>query len=99
MLFIQFNQSNANVKDWNDDIRANALLWLMFEVLSLYLYIFSAIVYLFLISFRGVLGNGRKQDVKGDRYKYDAIEYYKTDLDWFALIFIGFAMDSIVIAL
>lgn len=38
-------------------------------------------------------------DIKGDRYKYDAVEYYKTDLDWFALIFIGFAMDSMVIGL
>jgi hypothetical protein len=52
-----------------------------------------------MISFVGLLGNGKKMDIKGDRYKYDAIEYYKTDLDWFALIFIGFAMDSMVIAL
>ena len=65
----------------------------------MYLYIASACIFLFMISFVGLLGNGKKMDIKGDRYKYDAVEYYKTDLDWFALIFIGFAMDSMVIAL
>lgn len=65
----------------------------------MYLYIASACIFLFMISFVGLLGNGKKMDIKGDRYKYDAIEYYKTDLDWFALIFIGFAMDSMVIGL
>lgn len=65
----------------------------------MYLYIASACIFLFMISFVGLLGNGKKNDIKGDRYKYDAIEYYKTDLDWFALIFIGFAMDSLVIGL
>lgn len=67
--------------------------------MAMYLYIASACIFLFMISFVGLLGNGKKMDIKGDRYKYDAIEYYKTDLDWFALIFIGFAMDSMVIAL
>lgn len=67
--------------------------------MAMYLYIASACIFLFMISFVGLLGNGKKMDIKGDRYKYDAVEYYKTDLDWFALIFIGFAMDSMVIAL
>lgn len=30
---------------------------------------------------------------KRERYKYDAIEYYKLDMDWFAFIFIFFAID------
>lgn len=67
--------------------------------MAMYLYIASACIFLFMISFVGLLGNGKKMDIKGDRYKYDAVEYYKTDLDWFALIFIGFAMDSMVIGL
>ena len=67
--------------------------------MGLYLYIASASTYLFLISMAGWCSNGKKRDVKGDRYKYDAIEYYKNDLDWFALIFISFAMDSMVIGL
>ena len=77
----------------------DATLWLSFEVMAMYLYIASACIFLFMISFVGLLGNGKKMDIKGDRYKYDAVEYYKTDLDWFALIFIGFAMDSMVIGL
>lgn len=67
--------------------------------MAMYLYIASACMFLFMISFVGLLGNGKKMDTKGDRYMYDAVEYYKTDLDWFALIFIGFAMDSMVIGL
>ena len=79
------------------DLDAN--LWLSFEVMAMYLYIASASTYLFLISLAGVCSGGKEIDVKGDRYKFDAIEYYKNDLDWFALIFISFAMDSMVIGL
>ena len=31
-----------------------------------------------------------------DRYCYDAIEYYKTDIDWFAFIFVAFALDLFI---
>lgn len=39
------------------------------------------------------------QNGKTDRYKYDAIEYYQFDLDWFAFGFIFLAIDGLTIYL
>lgn len=52
----------------------------------------SASLYLAYISIRGLRGI-TTQESKRERYKYDAIEYYKLDIDWFAFIFIFFAID------
>lgn len=51
--------------------------------------------YLFKISVRGILGHNDLG--KKERYKYDAIEYYQFDLDWFAFIFIFLALDCMAI--
>lgn len=48
------------------------------------------------MSLKGQMGYTKDSD-KWDRYKYDAIEYYKTDLDWFAFIFVACFMDVFVI--
>lgn len=39
------------------------------------------------------------QHTKGDRYKYDAIDFYKNDLDWFSFICISFFFGLITIVL
>lgn len=99
ILFVQQKLCNQSLEDWNTaESLTVALLWLTFEVAALYLYIFSAIFYLLMITLRGEFSS-HKTDLKGNRYKYDAMNYYKTDLDWFAFIFIGFVMDSAVIFL
>jgi hypothetical protein len=36
---------------------------------------------------------------KKDRFKYDAIEYYKQEMDWFAFNFIFFSLDVLTIVL
>ena len=52
-------------------------------------------IYLFKISFRGIFGYNDAG--KQERYKFDAIEYYQFDLDWFAFIFIFLALDCMAI--
>lgn len=89
---IQFNVSNSLVSDWNLPGRHQALFWLTIECVTLYLYIISAMIYLFNTSMKGLRGITTLEGKK-DRFKYDAIEYYKLDIDWFAFIFIFFAID------
>ena len=31
-----------------------------------------------------------------DRYKYDALEFYQSDIDWFAFILISFSLDIFI---
>jgi hypothetical protein len=59
------------------------LSWIYIEIFCFYLYLGSAGVYLFIVS---VSGSCRKTDSKPheNRFMYDAIEYYETDIDWFA---------------
>jgi hypothetical protein len=92
ILFIQFNISNSLISDWHMIGRQQALFWLTIETCTLYLYVVSAAVYLAYISIRGLLGL-TTQESKRERYKYDAIEYYKLDMDWFAFIFVFLAID------
>ena len=65
---------------------------------TLYLSILSGIIYLLYISLRGALGL-TLQHTKGDRYKFDAIDFYMVDLAWFSFIFIMFCMGLITIVL
>jgi hypothetical protein len=44
------------------------------------------------ISLKGIFKND-KQYTREDRYKFDALEYYNTDVDWFAFIFIMFVIN------
>lgn len=91
VLFLQFNINNCNNSDYTKPGRREALAWITIEIIAQYLYIFSTMIYLFKISLRGIFGYNDKG--KGERYKYDAIEYYQFDLDWFAFLFIFMALD------
>lgn len=46
VLFIQYNVGNSVPEDWHMEGRHEALYWLTIEVLSLYFYIISAMVFL-----------------------------------------------------
>lgn len=51
--------------------------------MGFYFYLVSASLYLFGVTMRGACGK-TNPDYKKDRYKSDALEYYGTDIDWFA---------------
>jgi hypothetical protein len=70
----------------------------MIEVLTLYFTIISTIMFLFKIQMRGLLGF-TIQSSKTERFKFDAIEYYKMDIDWFGFIFIFFSIDLFIAGL
>jgi hypothetical protein len=46
ILYIQYAVANSAKVDWHKEGRHEALYWLTIEVLSLYLYIMSAMVFL-----------------------------------------------------
>ena len=95
ILFLQFNINNSQEADYSKPGRREAIAWLSIEIIAQYLYIFSSMIYLFKISFRGIFGYN--DDGKQERYKYDAIEYYKFDLDWFAFLFIFLCLDCMAL--
>ena len=98
ILFIQYAVANQNKGDWHIEGRHEALFWLTIEVFCLYLYIMSAMVFLLKIQIRGLRGQTLLEHKK-DRFKYDAIEYYKQEMDWFAFNFIFFSLDLLTLVL
>ena len=98
ILYIQYAVANSAKVDWHKEGRHEALYWLTIEVLSLYLYIMSAMVFLLRIQIKGLRGQTLPEHKK-DRFKYDAIEYYKLDMDWFAFNFIFFSLDVLTMVL
>jgi hypothetical protein len=98
MLYLQFSISNCILNDWHTPGRSQAMYWIMIEVLALYLTIFSTIVFLFKTQIRGLLGY-TIMNSKTERFKFDALEYYKMDVDWFGFIFIFFSIDCFILLL
>ena len=47
---------------------------------------------------RGLMGY-TIQNSKTERFKFDALEYYKMDIDWFGFIFIFFSIDTFILGL
>jgi hypothetical protein len=64
--------------------------WISVEVTAYFFLIFSAILYLFTIQCSGIFGNSSKTSraYLEQRYKYDALDFYKNDIEWFSLCFI-----------
>lgn len=67
------------------------------EINGYYLYIFSAVIFLFYIQIRGIFGKN-EQKHKTQRYKKDALEYYDLDIDWFAFNFVMLSLHLYSIA-
>ena len=101
IMFAQFQICNSVKDDWSTSGRASSIYWLIIEVITSYFYILSAILYLFYVSCKGTMANDRKfrdgkDEVYKQRFKYDALEYYKSDIDWFALILVPFFLGFTV---
>jgi len=56
MFFLQFNINNSEIGDWKTVGVKEKIFWCFIEVGTLYLSIFSGIIYLLYISLRGALG-------------------------------------------
>jgi len=69
----------------------DCVLWLYLELYAFYLYIFCAVIFLIFVSVRGENGYTDRQAL-GTRWQYDAIEYYKIDIDWLAFSFVPFVL-------
>ena len=65
--------------------------WLLMEISAFYLYMLAAIVFLTYIQIRGSLGKTDRK-LNNDRWKFDALDYYDLDIDWFAFIFVMFCV-------
>ena len=53
----------------------------MTEILTFYAQIVTMVIFLLYIMCRGAAGNKNYEDNK-ERYKFDALEYYKIDVQW-----------------
>lgn len=55
--------------------------FILIEILNFYAQVFTMIVWLVYIQIRGFCG-GKNYMANKNRYKYDALEYYKDDVQW-----------------
>lgn len=63
------------------------------EVVVFYLFILSGSVYLGSLSCRGIYELDDFSSERIERQKYDSIEYYRSDIDWFIQIYIFLGLD------
>jgi len=61
--------------------------WIYTELLCFYLWIATAVLFLFLTSCRGICGVSKRTTIK-HRYRHDAMEYYLKDIEWIAFNFV-----------
>jgi len=71
--------------------------WTALEVNTFYLYLFSAALYLFIMSIRGMFFDLPDYEVK-HRWRHDAINFYLDDIQWFSFSFV-IACLSVIIAI
>ena len=90
VFYIQFNINNTELGLWYHPGTSNMLEWLLLEIIGFYCYVIAGSIYL------GMLSCCRKShdaNERKEKRKYDAIEYYKNDLDWFIYIFVFLGLN------
>ena len=74
--------------------------WISVEITAYFFLVFSAIVYLLTVQFEGIFGDLSKRGRSHvqHRYKYDALDFYKADIEWFSLCFmmIGIHLNGLI---
>lgn len=55
--------------------------FLFIEVIVFYALVLTVMIFLIYIQIRGVLGK-KIYEANTNRFKFDAIDYYKIDIDW-----------------
>ena len=64
------------------------------EIYSFYLYVATAVLYLFYVSVKGMLDMTDREEIKrAERSKYDALEFYRAEIDWFAFSFVTLILN------
>lgn len=77
-----------------------AILWIYLEIYSFFLYVATAVLYLFYISVKGMLGLANRDEIKHqERSKFDALEFYRVDIDWLAFSFVMLILNFRVLHL
>ena len=64
--------------------------WLLLEIIGFYCYVISGSIYLGMLS---CCGGSHDANERKEKRKYDAIEYYKNDIDWFIYIFVFLGLN------
>lgn len=82
ILFEQFFVILHPPREKDDIFVYRAKLFMVIEVLLFYSLIAATIAFLVYIQIRGMLGYKNYEDNK-NRFKYDALDYYETDIIWF----------------
>lgn len=79
-LYLQFKMTEYDFELLQKDHK-KITYFMMLEILTFYTQIFTMVIFLLYIMCRGAIG---KKDYKANeqRYKFDAIEYYKIDIMW-----------------
>jgi len=91
--FILKNNDQAYIeKNLDEDV------WIMIEISAFYLYMLSSAVYLLIIQMRGIFYDLPQYDID-NRWRYDALDYYQDDIQWFAFSFILAGLASLFIGL
>ena len=80
----------------------SARIWIQIEIYCFAFYLVSAIVFMAMISIRGMIGENTRQnqglykyDIDG--YQTDALTFYRYDIDWFAMSFIMLCLSVYVL--
>ena len=81
---------NENRGSLNQHVDMMCAFWISVEITAYFFLIFSAILYLFTVQCTGILGSVAKRSRTHleQRYKYDALDFYQRDIEWFSLCFI-----------
>ena len=95
IFYIQFNLNNTQLGLWYHPGTSNMLEWLLLEIIGFYCYVISGSIYLGMLS---CCGRSHDANERKEKRKYDAIEYYKNDLNCFMYIFLflGLNLTSII---
>ena len=85
-MYEQHSLTSLDAIILDDNIDQYCAFWIYLEISAFYGLLLSAIIYLFTIQFVGNFGNQSPEAKKylETRYKFDALDYYKVDVEWFS---------------
>ena len=92
ILFEQYNALHFDPDKFATHALQVCAFWIYVEITAFYMYIASAVLYLFSVQVKGIFGLTKRRSV-AERYKYDALEFYDEDINWFAFSFVMLGLN------